>query len=337
MSGRSVTVNDVAKRAGVSNATVSRYINKTYAVDPQKALEIDRAIKELGFRINRSARVLKKRCSMQIMMIVPDISNPFYSVAYKTIQDLALSKGYTVALYNTNSTEKNELSAIDITYEMNCDGMIFCSTNDYESVYKELVKFDKPLVASNSFGRLSFDTVHSKKGQGLYLATRHMLELGHKDIAYVGGEKDSILNIRRMYGYETALKEAGIALKSEYIYNGSFDTHGGQAAAAELCLLPNRPTAIVCANDLIAIGVIQALGAAKISVPRDISVSGMDDIEFAKISMPPLTTVKNDSGEFARKCMELIFSRLSGEYEGEPRELLNTRQLLVRESTAPPS
>lgn len=329
----SVTLNDVARLANVSNATVSRYLNKTTGVDAKKADIIEDAIKTLGFRINRNARMLKTNRSMQIMMIVPDIENPFYSVAYKIIQEIALKKNFTVMLYNTNSVEKNELNAIEMAYELNCDGMIFCSTYDYPSVFEALKTFDKPIVASNSFDQLYFDTVHSIKGQGIYTTTSYLIKCGHKKIAYIGGDEKSILNQRRQGGYLRALEEVGIEVNKDYIFCNEFNMEGGYKAITHFMSLPDRPTGIACANDLIAMGAIQAAVNSGVSVPNDLSVCGMDNIEYSKLCIPPITTVTNNSSEFAVNCMELLYSRITEEYVGLPRELLNSRQLIVRGST----
>jgi LacI family transcriptional regulator len=271
--------------------------------------------------------------STQIMMIVPDIENPFYSVAYKVVQDIALQKGYTVTLYNSNGIEGNELNAIEIAHGLKIDGLIFCSINDYPQVFKALKDFGKPVVASNSFGELNFDTVHSIKGQGLYVTTNYLLSLGHTKIAYAGGDENSVLNERRFTGYQKALSEAGINLRPEYVFNFDFSMEGGYRAAKYFIGLSELPAAIACANDLIAMGVIQTLIGNGNRVPEDVSVTGMDNIEFSKLCMPPITTVTNNSREFAENCMELLLTRISQEYEGAPREYLTSRKLVVREST----
>ncbi|MDR0856348.1 MAG: LacI family transcriptional regulator [Clostridiales bacterium] len=331
--GKQVTINDVARRAQVSNATVSRYINKSPAVAESKAAAIEEAIAALGFHLNRTARVLKMQRSMQIMMVVPDIANPFYSAAYKVLQSLAMQSGYTVVLYNTNDSESEEYAAIEMAHGMNTDGLVFCSTYDHPHIFDALESLERPVVASNSFGRLQFDTIHSIKGQGLYVTTRYLLELGHRAVAYAGGNEKSTLNARRLEGYLRAMDEFGLTPPPTHRFHAEFNMEGGYRAAQHFLSLEKRPTAIACANDLIALGLIQTLIGSGVRVPDDISVTGMDNIEFARLSMPPITTVTNDSREFAENCLKLLFSRIDGGYTGPPREYLTSRKLIVRSSS----
>lgn len=331
---KSVTINDVARVAGVSNATVSRYINNKTFVTGEKAEKIEQAIEKLSYKPNRIARGLKMQRAMQIMVVVPDIRNPYYAGMYATVQRLANNRGFTAILFNTNEEEKKELEAIRLVTELGCDGLIFCSTSDNEDIICQLQALDIPVVTSNTFGSMIFDTVHGiKSGQGVYLGTSHLIAYNHVKIAYAGGTPHSILNKRRLSGYERAMREHKLSIRKEYEFAGAFTVQGGIAAGEYFCRLPEMPTAVACANDMIAIGVMQYLQRIGKRVPEDVSVVGMDNVEYAEYFNPSITTVSNDSSEFADKAMDLLFSRIDGSYEGKPRECLCDRRLIVRNST----
>lgn len=326
-------MNDIAKEAGVSVATVSRYINNDTFVDEEKALKIQAAIKKYNYVPNRIARGLKMQRTMQIMLVVPDIKNPYYAKMYDVIQNLAHEEKYTVLLYNTNESRENEINAIRLIRELNCDGIIFCSTSDNQEIIDALTKINKPIVCSSSFDKKLFDTVHGvKPGQGVYLATSHLIANGHKKIAFAGGNPQSILNTRRYSGYKRALQENKIGINEKYCFSKSFTLEGGYQAGEYFASLENRPTAIACANDMIAIGIMQYFNSVGIEVPKDISIVGMDDIAMSEIIKPALTTVKNDSSEFAEKATKLLFDRILNGYVGDAREEFCKRLLIERDS-----
>ncbi len=330
---RAVTMHDIAREAGVSVATVSRFINNEGAVGEEKSRRIRAAIEKFDYTPNRFAKGLKISRSMQIMLIVPDIKNPYYARLYDVLQSIAHREKYVVILYNTNESEENEFNALRLVAELGCDGVVFCSVSDGEEILKSLQKLHRPIVSSSGFDRKLFDTVHGvKPGQGVYLGTRHLLENGHKKVAFAGGNPRSVLNDRRMSGYRRAMQEAGLPVRDGYIFSSAFSLEGGYRAGEYFAQLSERPTAIACANDMIAIGIIQYLRTVGIRVPEDISIVGMDNISMSEIVKPALTTVVNDSAEFAEKAAQLLFDRLIGGYKGEPRELFCGRTLVERDS-----
>lgn len=328
-----ITMNDIAREAGVSVATVSRFINQETAVSGEKAERIQAAIDKFHFMPNRYARGLKTNRAMQIVLIVPDIKNPYYAKLYDVLQSIALREKYIVILYNTNEDEANEFKAIEFVKELNCDGIIFCSVSDNREIIERLQALNKPVVASSSFENRVFDTVHGvKPGQGIYLGTKHLLENGHRKIGFAGGNPKSVLNDRRHSGYLRALGEYGVEKNEAYCYSNSFTIEGGYQAGEYFSSLSDRPSALVCANDMIAIGVMQYFNKIGIDVPNDISVVGMDNIAMSDIVKPALTTVTNDSAEFAEKAADMLFSRILYGYEGAARESFCKRTLVSRDS-----
>lgn len=332
-SKKSITMNDIAREAGVSVATVSRYINNDMFVSEEKVARIREAIAKFNYVPNRCARGLKTNRAMQITLIVPDIKNPYYARLYDVLQSIAHKEKYLVVLYNTNEDEANEFKAIDWVSGLNCDGIVFCSVSNNREIIARLQALNKPVVASSSFGYHVFDTVHGiRPGQGCYLGTRHLIENGHRRIGFAGGNPNSVLNERRYSGYKRALKEFGSEADERLCYSGSFTLEGGYLAGEYFSKLKKRPTAIVCANDMIAIGLMQYFNKVGIEIPNDISVVGMDNITMSEIVKPALTTVTNDSAEFAEKAAELLFDRILRGYEGEARERFCGRTLVERES-----
>ena len=332
-SQKAITMHDIAREAGVSVATVSRFINNDGVVGADKSKRIQAAIEKFDYTPNRFAKGLKISRSMQIMLIVPDIKNPYYARLYDVLQNIAHREKYVVILYNTNESEESEFNALRLVSELNCDGVVFCSVSDGEEILARMQKLHKPIVASSSFEKKLFDTVHGiKPGQGVYLGTKYLIENNHTRIGFAGGNPRSVLNDRRMSGYCRAMQESTIPIRDEYVFSNAFSLEGGYRAGEYFARLTDRPTAIACANDMIAIGIMQYFRTVGIRVPEDISIVGMDNISMSEIVKPALTTVVNDSAEFAEKAAQLLFDRLLHGYKGGPRELFCGRTLIVRDS-----
>lgn len=327
------TIRDVSNIANVSVATVSRFLNSSGYVDDSTAEQIRKAIELTNYRVNKSAKFLKTQRSNQIMLIEPDIANPYYAEMFKALQHLAGQRGYSVLLYDSNADHKLELQALELMEEIGVDGLIYCSIKNSDQVLQRLLTLGRPIVVSQHYDQLHFDTLHSVGGRGIYLAAKHLIELGHKRIAYVGGPENSTINKRRKAGFTAALEEAGLALEKDFCFEMDFTMDAGYKAGMYVSSLPSMPTAICAANDIIAMGVMQALRERGLQIPGDISLTGEDNIGFAQISRPGLTTINNSGSEFARRAMDLLFSRVAGEYDGPPRDVICPRELIVREST----
>lgn len=327
------TIKDVSRVAGVSIATVSRYLNASGYVDDSTKRAIQAAVEATHYRINKNAQMLKTKRSCQIMLAVPDIGNPYYAEMFKTLQAALAGHGYTLLLVDTGADPAQERGAIQRMEEIGCDGLIFCSIENDAAVAQALAALQKPVVVGQSYDTLQFDTIHSLGGRGVYLAAAHLLSLGHRRVAYAGGPEGSAVNRRRREGYLSALAEAGVAPHRDWIFEMDFTMDAGYKAGVYLSTLTERPTAICAANDVIAMGILQALGERGLRVPEDISLTGEDNIAFARVSRPGLTTVDNSGGAFAAHAAALLLSRLSGAYAGPPRDVLCPRELILREST----
>lgn len=212
----------------------------------------------------------------------------------------------------------------------------FGSIDIKPDIIQSLVKTHIPIVALNAYEQYPFDTVHVDGSEGSFIATQHLITLGHKRIGFAGGTPGTVIGNSRREGYERALEKANLKPREEDIIEQGFTQLDGVSIGQRFAAASSRPTAICCANDLIALGLISALNAQGITVPDEVSVVGMDDIPYAQVSNPGLTTVTNDGGQFALEGMRMLFDRIDGKYSGAPRRVTVHHQLVERHSTTKP-
>lgn len=332
MTNGKITIKDIAKEAGVSVTTVSRAINNTGRIDAQTKEKIEQIIKNLGYSPNSAAQSLKTQKTRNIVLIIPDITNPFYSNLAKEFQILVKSKNYILTLFNTNENLSEEMRAIASAKEIMAGGIVFASVSEERCVVDALLGLDIPSVLLNSYAACELDCIHGANNLGTYIAAKHLIDCGHRRIAFIGGTRGTRVATSRKDGYVQALTEAGIAIDDDLLFEMGFSEDVGYKGAKYLSTVFPLPTAICCANDIIAMGVLSALHDMNISVPDQISVTGMDDIIYSRISSPPLTSVTNDSREFARESFKLLFERIENNEEIPPREIIIGRQLVERKS-----
>lgn len=335
MTDRKITIKDVAREAGVSVTTVSRALNNTGRIDAQTKEHIENVIAQLGYRPNSVAQSMKTRKTRNIFLVVPDITNPFYANLAKGLQLLVKQKNYNITLYNTNEALSEELNAIETAREICAGGIVFASVSANQCIIDALHEANIPTVLLNSYGACAFDTVHGEANKGTYISTKYLIENGHRNIAFAGAPVETTIGKSRKQGYVNALKEAGIRVDGKLTFEMGFSEDAGYKAGKYFSALQPRPTAICCANDIIAMGVLTALHEDGIRVPEEMSVVGMDDIIYSRISRPPLTSVTNDSQDFAENAFQLLFERIENKYKGKPREIILERSLVVRESVSP--
>ncbi len=337
MMDRKTTIRDVARHAGVSIATVSRYLNRSGYVEGETGRRIALAVRETGYTPSMAASSLKTRRGKIVLLVVPDICNPFYSSLAQHVQRLCGERGYAMALYNTNERPEEEEASIRLARQMYAGGILFASIDAKPRVTAALTESGIPVVGLNSYVESPFDAVHVARVGGTYLAARHLIGLGHRRIAFAGGLPGSVIGLNRRGGYERAMREAGLAAPEEAVFEMGFSQADGYKAGCYFSALAERPSAICCANDLIALGVMDALQERGLRIPQDVSVSGMDDIPYARTASPRLTTVTNDSAAFAREGVRMLFERIDGSYAGAARESEIAHELVVRASTCSPA
>lgn len=331
--GASPTIRDVASHAGVSVATVSRVINdsphKVHAATRRRVL---RSVVRLAYRPNAVARGLRRGTTHSIALIVPDITNPFYPAIARGVEDAARRHGFAVVLGNTDGDPKRERAYLDILRTRWVDGVLFAGVGGDVDELRTLMAQGVPaVVIARDVDGGHIDTVLADGFAGMRLATVHLLRLGHRRIAFVGGPRALPVARERLLGYRRALREYGVGARPSLVVSGDFRVDGGRAAIRRLLARREGFTAVVAANDLMAIGAMEALRSAGRQIPQDVAVVGFDDIPFAAYVDPPLTTVVQPTYRLGALAVERLLSLMRGDHGG-PRRIVLQPQLVIRRS-----
>ncbi|PFG58609.1 LacI family transcriptional regulator [Vibrio sp. ES.051] len=327
---RAPSIYDVAKLASVSPSTVSRFLNRTTFVSKEKTIAIEGAIKELGYKLNYHMNQGSNTRSMTIGVLVQNPESPFTSRIFNDMERFLGSKGYSVVIASGYWQHSMQLHALDCLEKSNIDGLIVVSGCLTE---QELVNYSAkiPVVAFgyNYVGE-QLRTFNIDNVLGGHIATLHLLQQGHVNIAHIKGLLNQPDAVARFVGYKKALSEAGVKVRNNLIKQGDFSSETGYACTVELIESKVHFSAIFAANDQTAYGVMKALHDHGLRVPEDISVVGFDDLPTSKYFIPGLTTLSQPLEEIGVACAESILSLLTGE-QCSPR--LPPIDLVVREST----
>lgn len=328
------TITDVARLAGVSTTTISRYLNGELVRANDAIAE---AIAELRFRPSQAARSLKLGVTHSIGVVVPDVANPFFAAVVKGAESIARDRGYSVFLCNTEESGEREEEVLAALAER-VDGLILAPTSEPAEVPAVLrspglrvVFLDRELAKTDAF-----DSVLVDNEGGARQAARHLAELGHERIGVISGPLDTTPGRGRYEGFVAGLAAAEIELSEEMVQVGDFRQESGYQGTLRLLALKRPPTAIFAANNLMSIGALRALNAMRVRVPDEMSFIGFDDLDLAEILNPPLTVIDRPMEKQGALAMRLLLRRIE-EPDGQPPQhiVLDTR-LLVRRSTAPP-
>lgn len=328
------TIREVAKRAGVSVATVSHVINGTRKVAPETAARVRRAIEELGYQPNAIAQSLRKRITYVVGIIVSDITNPFFASLVRGVEDAALEDGYSVIVCNSDENLEKEDMYIRALWRRRIDGMIIAPTSDSEHpAIKELMKRERPFVfVDRRVKGIEAPAVLSDNVGGAYLATKYLIERGHRRIAILLGLPGATTTEERFYGYRRALEEAQIPWSRELVVWGGYRTDGGRQAARELLSLAAPPTAVFSTNNLMTLGLLQELFRCGVKVPKEISVVGFDDLEWAELIRPPLTAVVQNPYYIGYQAFKILLQCLRNPGKNITTELRVPVELKIRAS-----
>lgn len=328
------TMKEVAKEASVACSTVSRYINHSGYVDSETGERIAQAIHKLNYTLpsHERASFIKKNV---IVLSVTDIGNPYYSVLARHLQAMLYEKGYTMVLFDSKDG-KLELDAIKLAEEINAKGLIVGTINYTDATRAAIQKVSVPTVIVNASADGSIDCVHVDADNATYIAAKHLLSLGHRHIVYAGGLPRTMIGLSRRLGYLRALDEYDIVPGPQDVIEHGLSQEDGYEIGRLIAGRKEHPTAICCANDIIALGLLAALQERGIKIPDDISVTGVDDIIYAQKFTPSLTTVTNNPRHFAEKGIDLLLSRIDGSRSGDPIDIAISHRLIMRASTAPP-
>jgi len=326
---------DVAERAGVSITTVSHVINETRPVSDELRQRVLAAMQELGYQPNLLARGLRRGETRTIGMIVPDSANPFFAELARGIEDTVFEQGYNVILCNSDGDLDKELLYANVLAEKRVDGILFVAAGVSTEHIQTLQEQRMPVVVVDREVPDAFvDSVLTDNARGGWLATRHLLDLGHRRIGCIAGPSDVTPSAERITGYRQALDEGGVLVDEALILKGDFQYESGYQAARQLLSIDDSLTAIFACNDLMAIGAISAAVEVGQQVPADLSVVGFDDVRLASFANPALTTVAQPKYEMGVVAATMLLERMHDLGIPPRRRVLDTK-LLIRQSTAP--
>ncbi|MBX8488315.1 LacI family transcriptional regulator [Pseudomonas cichorii] len=331
------TIKDVAALAGISYTTVSHVLNKTRPVSDPVRIKVEAAIAQLDYVPSAVARSLKAKTTSTIGLLIPNGINPYFAELARGIEDHCERNGFCVILCNSDDNPEKQRNYLRVLLEKRVDGLIVSSVGGDVSVAGGLAEVRTPMViVDRELEGIEADMVRIDHEHGAYLATRHLIDLGHRDIACIGGPDNTVVADMRFVGYRRAMQEAGIEVLPEWTIHSDFTSPAGHEAAVGL-LAGRRPTAIFAGNDVIAIGVLRAAAERNIPVPRELSVIGFDDIQMSRYVYPALTTVGQSIMQLGETAAEMLLSRIVGTSTELPGRRLVTPSVVVRESTAPPN
>ncbi len=331
------TIRDVSLRAGVSTATVSRVLAGIGNPNPDTAAAVMSAVDELGYRPSGVARSLRMKRTRTLGLIVTDIQNPFFPELVQAADLAARSLGYSILLGSAAYDEHRAMHYLDLMVDRRVDGMIIASSQLSDESWQRLVASPVPVVVVNAepAGLPAVTVVTSDNTSGAALAARHLIDLGHRRIAYVRGAESFTADGPRITGFRNACAAAGLPDEDVIEFRGDGQFEGGERAASEILAQVPGVTAIACYNDMTAIGVMRALRAAGRRVPADISVIGCDDIAAASWVVPALTTVAQQKADMGRLAVEHLAAALESPESVPPETILLAMVLRERESTGP--
>ncbi len=328
-----VTIKDVARRAGVSIATVSHVINGTRKVSSKTASRVWQAVEELGYQPNGIAQSLRTRTTHAIGVVVSDITNPFFATLVRGAEDAALEVGYSLVVCNSDEDPEKEEMYIRLLWKRRMDGLLIAPARDGTSpALQELVRNKIPFVFIDRKAKgIEADVVLSDNVGGAYLATRHLIEKGHRRIGIILGIPGSTTTEERFAGYCQALEEAGLLLDKKLVNWGKYKLEGGRKACSELLSLEDPPTAIFSTNNQMTKGVLQELFARNISIPR-IAVVSFDDFDLAELFIPPITVVTQNPYQIGYIAFQVLLERISRPDNKEFKEIRVPVELKIRGS-----
>lgn len=331
-----VTIKDVAREAGVSHTTVSRALRNKSTISAETANHVREVAARMGYVPNSAARGLKTNKSGVLGVIVRRIDDPFNSQILQGIEQVLQQADHSLFLAASNRDTEREREIVRSMSERRVDGILICSTQVDPDHRQQLEKFGMITVLINNQAQDKVDyAIYHDDAEGSRLITTHLIELGHTKIAYIGNGFAGRTNDERQRGYQEALETANISIEDTYIINApNGKTIGGASSAQKLVSLTETPTAIVCFNDMMAIGAISALEKNNIRIPQDCSVTGFDDIQLAEFAHPPLTTFRQPAYQLGVQAAQMMLRLLNTDNVNQPTTLQLQGELIIRDSTA---
>ncbi|MBB1509321.1 LacI family DNA-binding transcriptional regulator [Tessaracoccus sp. MC1756] len=322
---------EVAAAAGVSTATVSRVANGGAGVDPDLAKRVQGVIDEMGYRPNLVARGLRSQSTPLLALVIPDIENAFFTSLCRGVEDVARRQKFSVMLCNTDEDPAKEAAYLGVLAAHSVSGVIISAA----SVSSDLAPVTSRGIAVVGIGRRlgdGFDCVRTDSEAGARQATRHLLSYGAERVACITGADDVITAEERLQGYKHALEAAGLAVDDDLIVHANFREDGAYRAMNQLLDLDQPPDGVFVANNRMTIGAMRACRERGVSIPEELSLVGFDDLPWADLTTPSITTMRQPTYEIGAAAARLLLERIGGE-PGAGREIVFQPELAVRQSS----
>jgi len=334
---RRLDIRDVAKHARVSIATVSRTINRVPTVDKQLAERVWKAIGELNYFPNTQARALVSGRTRLLGLLISEITNPFFPELIEGFEEIAVAHGYEILIGSTNYDLGRMTTCIRRMLERHVEGVAVMTFGIEQPLLEELSSRDIPMVFVDS-GPPSplVRALIVDYRKGIREGVQHLAALGHRNIAFISGPLRQGSAQARRTAFIESMEEIGVKPISDWLIEGDHTLEGGMSAMQHLLSLPEQPTAVMCSNDMTAIGALRVLARAGLKVPEDMSVIGFDDIHLAEFVNPPLTTVRMSRKDLARGAFESLRSVAENVDSSQERHWTIPTRLIVRQSTGYP-
>ena len=327
------TVSDVAKRAGVSTMTVSRVINNSGYISQETRERVEKAIAELGYVPNALARSFRSKQTCLLALVLPDITNPFWTTIARGVEDTASRNGFHVILCNTDESPEKEANYINVLLQRRVDGIIIAPTTNDKNRFLMLKRQALPCVLlDRRVDGFKCDTVVSNGCEGAKKLTQHLLRLGYRRIAIVSGPLTISTAQERVEGYAQALQENQVPIDESLIVRDTYQQDSGYESVKQLLKQERRPEAIFAGNNFIAVGALHAIRELGLRIPEDVALVGFDDIPQGSLISPALTVVSQPAYEMGVAAADSLISRLSGKYRGKPRDIVVATSIIIRES-----
>jgi DNA-binding LacI/PurR family transcriptional regulator len=334
-----ITIKDIARAAGVSHTTVSRALHDHPAISAETVAEIKRLATRMGYVPSATARGLKTRRTRALGVIVSHIDDPFWSEVLQGIDEVLHPAGYSLFVAATHRDRQREKEVVQAMVQRGVDGVILCAPQFSPDQSRVMQAYGVPMVIVNNEGASDAQyLVYNDDCYGSRLLARHLIELGHRHVAYMGNQVGGRTTVEREAGFREEMQTAGLEVRGQDVLMAPDGTpNGGHAGTQQILAFTARPTAIMCYNDYMAIGVYSALRGAGLRIPEDVSVVGYDDITMAAYLLPPLTTLrqfKRDLGAGAANMMLRVLDTRDPAGP-QPEKISFKGELVIRASTAP--
>lgn len=334
------TIKDVAHKAGVSTATVSRYLNSSGYVSKEIQQKISDVIDELDFIPNNVAQSLKRTETKTIGIVIPDLSNVSFMDTVKAISDIVTANGYQPIILSSDENLENENKILDVLVAKRVDGIIIASAGKNEKIMKlhntklPIVLLDRDFC--NTADSIIIDSVINDNFTGSYQMINYLISLGHKKIAILCSESNPVLINDRLRGYIKAFEHNGMEVDENYLLYGNYKFESGYELTKKLIMQPLKPTAIFSVNNLMALGAVAALNEMNISIPDEMSVCAFGVFKYHTILNPDMTVINQQPVELGKKAAELLISRIKNPKSWIPQKIVFDANIIMRNSCARP-